>query len=338
MHELSEFLTPEEIAEARRAAKRAAAQKPNRAERQALNGDGIRQELDETDAIIARLAKLSRVDYERERKDAAPEKRCGKTTLLDVVGLLVPRPLSTANITVAATFRTIEAARPTLLIDEADTFLGTNEELRGILNSGHRAGGRVIRTVGEDFEAKVFSTHCPAAIAQIGKLPDTLADRSIHISMKRRAPGETVSRFLLGRTPELSEAAMKAARWIADNAEAIRDCDPDIPESIFNRAADNWAPLFAIAEVAGGDIAERARQAALAACGIQEDMSRGPCFLLTFMRHLLRVVALKCLAPVWLPRSSPWRIGPGVSAVMESLLLKTGSRVSLSHLGFVPKT
>jgi Protein of unknown function (DUF3631) len=203
----------------------------------------------------------------------SPEKRCGKTTLLDVIGLLVPRPLSTANISAAATFRTIETARPTLLVDEADTFLGENEELRGILNSGHRSGGQVIRAVGDDFEARAFSTHCPVAIAQIGKLPDTLADRSVHISMNRRAPGEAVSRFLFGRTPELTEAARKAARWTADNAEAIRECDPVIPDAIFNRAADNWAPLLAIAEVAGAVIAGRARQAALAACGIEEDLS-----------------------------------------------------------------
>jgi hypothetical protein len=211
----------------------------------------------------------------------APEKRCGKTTLLDVIGLLVPRPLSTANISAAATFRTIEAVRPTLLIDEADTFLSENEELRGILNSGHRKGGQVIRTVGDDFEVRAFSTHTPVAIAQIGKLPDTLADRSIHISMKRRAPGETVSRLRHGRTPELSEVAMKAARWVADNADAIRECDPNIPDAIFNRAADNWAPLFAVAEVAGSDVAARARHVALAVLIAQtpprhRDRSRRP--------------------------------------------------------------
>jgi 5S rRNA maturation endonuclease (ribonuclease M5) len=205
----------------------------------------------------------------------APEKRCGKTTLLDVIGLLVPRPLSTANISAAATFRTIEVARPTLLIDEADTFLGESEELRGILNSGHRAGGQVVRTVGDDFEPRVFSTHCPIAIAQIGKLPDTLADRSVHISMKRRAPGEKVARFRHGRTPELSEAGRKAARWVLDNADAIRECDPDIPEAIYNGAADNWSPLLAIAEVIGGDLPARAKQAASAACGVEEEPSRG---------------------------------------------------------------
>jgi putative DNA primase/helicase len=209
----------------------------------------------------------------------APEKRCGKTTLLDVIGLLVPRPLSTANISAAATFRTIEAVRPTLLIDEADTFLSENEELRGILNSGHRKGGQVIRTVGDDFEARAFSTHTPVAIAQIGKLPDTLADRSIHISMKRRAPGEPVARLRHGRTPELSEVAMKAARWVADNGDAIRECDPNIPDAIFNRAADNWAPLFAVAEVAGSAVAAQCRHVALAVCGVEEEPSLGAALL-----------------------------------------------------------
>jgi putative DNA primase/helicase len=163
----------------------------------------------------------------------SPERRCGKTTLLDVMGPLVPRPLPTANVTAAATFRTIELQQPTLLIDEADTFLGDNEELRGILNSGHRQGGQVIRTVGDDHEPRTFSTHCPVAIAQIGKLPDTLADRSIHISMKRRAPGENVARLRIGKTSELVELDSKAARWTSDNIEAIRDCDPVVPDEKF---------------------------------------------------------------------------------------------------------
>lgn len=69
----------------------------------------------------------------------SPEKGCGKTTLLDLIARLVPRPLATSNITPAAVFRTIEAVQPTLLIDEADTFFNrNNEDLRGILNSGHR--------------------------------------------------------------------------------------------------------------------------------------------------------------------------------------------------------
>ena len=98
----------------------------------------------------------------------SPEKGCGKTTALDVLRELVARPLSTSNVTASAVFRTVEIARPTLLIDEADTFLTENEALRGILNSGHRKGAAIIRTVGDDHEPRQFSTWSPAAIAMIG--------------------------------------------------------------------------------------------------------------------------------------------------------------------------
>ena len=67
----------------------------------------------------------------------SPEKRCGKTTLLSVLSELVSRPVVAANISSPAFFRVIEEARPTWLIDEADTWLQGNEMLRGILNSGY---------------------------------------------------------------------------------------------------------------------------------------------------------------------------------------------------------
>jgi putative DNA primase/helicase len=67
----------------------------------------------------------------------SPEKRCGKTTLLRVVAALVPRFLFSVSITPAALFRTVEAARPTLLVDEADTFLNSSDDLRGLINAGY---------------------------------------------------------------------------------------------------------------------------------------------------------------------------------------------------------
>jgi hypothetical protein len=122
----------------------------------------------------------------------SPEKGCGKTTLLDVLGHIVARLLSTSNVSPAAIFRIVEACRPTLLIDEADTFLRENDELRGILNSGHRKGGAVIRTVGDDHEPRQFSTWAPCAIALIGRLPDTLEDRSIVCALRRRKASDDV--------------------------------------------------------------------------------------------------------------------------------------------------
>jgi hypothetical protein len=124
----------------------------------------------------------------------SPEKNCGKTTLLDVIGGLVPRPLITANATTAAIFRSIEVARPSLLIDEADSFLEGREELRGILNSGHRRNGCVLRVVGEDHEPTAFSTWAATAIALIGRLAPTLEDSSLIVRMRRRRHDEVVSR------------------------------------------------------------------------------------------------------------------------------------------------
>ena len=190
----------------------------------------------------------------------SPEKRCGKTTALDVVQFLAPRPLSTSNTTAAAIFRTIEAARPTLLIDEADTFLTNNEDIRGVLNSGHRRSGAfVLRLVGDNHEPRQFSTWAAVAIALIGKLPDTLQDRSILIRMRRRLPSESIAQFRADRTDDLKILARKAARWANDNLETLRAMDPAMPPTITNRDADNWRPLLAIAGAAGGEWPARAR-------------------------------------------------------------------------------
>ena len=91
----------------------------------------------------------------------SPEKRCGKTTVLIILQFLTPRSELASNISAAAVFRYVEDERPTLLIDEADTFIKDNEEMRGVLNSGHtKTAAYVIRTVevcGEH-KAKRFST------------------------------------------------------------------------------------------------------------------------------------------------------------------------------------
>jgi len=136
------------------------------------------------------------------------ERRCGKTTLLDVLGCLAPRPLQTANATAPAIFRTIELLTPTLLIDEADTFLKRNDELRGVLNSGHRkATASVLRLDGDDHVPRTFGTWAPTAIAMIGSLPDTLADRSIEIRLRRRLASEPLTRFRADRATDLAQLA-----------------------------------------------------------------------------------------------------------------------------------
>lgn len=139
---------------------------------------------------------IDRFDIAPRLAVLSPEKRCGKTTLLEIIDCLVPRALLVSGITPSAIFRVIEAAKPTLLIDEADTFTEGNEELRGILNSGHtRTSATIVRTVGDSFEPRAFSTWCPMVLAAIGVLPGTVEDRSIVIPMQRKAPGESVLPF-----------------------------------------------------------------------------------------------------------------------------------------------
>ncbi|HWG36176.1 MAG TPA: hypothetical protein VN690_00515, partial [Terriglobales bacterium] len=144
----------------------------------------------------------------------SPTPRCGKSTLLAVLAVLVPRPLPASNISPAAVFRAIEAARPTLLVDEADTFLRDNEVLRGVLNSGHsRDGAYVIRCTGEDLEPRKFSTWCAQAIGLIGSLPATLADRSIEIRLQRKRTGESVAKLTRNAREGLAMLARMAARF-----------------------------------------------------------------------------------------------------------------------------
>ena len=192
----------------------------------------------------------------------SPEKRCGKTNAMTILATLVPRPLPASNISAAGVFRTIEKYKPTMLMDEVETYVKDNEELRGILNSGHtRANAFVVRLVGEQHEPATFSTFAPIAFALIGKLPSTLEDRSIVIPMRRRVRAESIERIRVDRLTQFTSQQRQAARWAADHLDELREADPLIPELENDRAADNWRPLLAIADVVGGQWPQRAREA-----------------------------------------------------------------------------
>ena len=204
----------------------------------------------------------------------SPEKRCGKTTTLEVTGALVCKQLSASNVTPAVIFRAIELWQPTLLIDEADTFLGGNEEMRGIVNSGHRRSGAfVLRVDGEGaaMVPKQFSTWAPMAIAMIGTPPDTIKDRSLMIVLRRKQSGEQINK--LPREPLKSwyEIRQKCQRWYSDNQQKLQDAEPNIPNVGNDRAEDNWLPLIAIADLLGGDWPEKIRSAMLTIEGNKSD-------------------------------------------------------------------
>lgn len=201
---------------------------------------------------------------------SSPTKRCGKTKLLATVAKLVPKPLPAVSVTVATVFRVIELWKPTLLIDEADAFIADKGELRGVLDGGHNKGSYTLRCVGDDHTPVAFSTWAPKLIAAIGRINPTLEDRSIVIEMKRKLKTDRVER--MPRDPAaFSELQQKCARWAQDNFERLRLAEPMIPESLHDRACDNWLPLMAIAEAAGGDWPTLATKAAEKLSGHDDD-------------------------------------------------------------------
>lgn len=207
------------------------------------------------------------------------ERRSGKSRLLELVELLVPRPLLSANVSPAALFRTIAAETPTLLLDEADATFSRNageraEELRGLLNAGHRRGAVVIRMVGPgaSLKAERFPVFCPKALAGIGELPDTIADRSISIRMKRKSPGEEVTRYRRREVePASSGLRARLAAWCERRLDGLAEARPMLPDALDDRAADGWEPLLAIADAAGGDWPGDARRAALVLSAGRDD-------------------------------------------------------------------
>ncbi len=212
------------------------------------------------------------------------EKRCGKTRLLEVLETLVARAWLTGRTTGAALIRKVSSDRATLLLDESDAaFNGEKtyaEALRGTLNSGHRRGGSATLNIprGDGWEAMAFDVFSPKAIAGIGKLPDTIVDRSIAITLRRRNTAEPVQRFRHRKiVHEADELAQKAAAWALANLDPLRDAEPELPEELDDRAQDGWEPLLAIADQASGSWRERARASALVLSGnrAEEDDSIG---------------------------------------------------------------
>jgi len=202
----------------------------------------------------------------------APEKRCGKTVLLTALSRLVCRPLPASNISPAALFRSMELWQPTLLIDEADTFLRDNEEARGLINSGlYRETAFVIRTVGDDHIPTQFRTWGAKVVCGIGKLADTIEDRSIPLRLRRKVAGETVANIRLSDPDIWKNLQQRIARWVEDNRYAIGQARPAPALGLNDRAQDCWEPLLAIADLAGGEWPGCARATAQTLHGIEEE-------------------------------------------------------------------
>lgn len=209
------------------------------------------------------------------------EPSSGKTRALEVTELLVPRPVAAVNVSPAYLFRKIgsEEGVPTILYDEIDTVFGPkakdNEEIRALLNAGHRKGAVAGRCVvhGKTVKTEEIPAYAAVALAGIGWLPDTILSRSVIIRMRRRKTGERIEPF----RRRIHEAAGAKVRsqiqlWARANADSITLPEPhELPPEIQDRDADVWESLIAVANAAGGEWPERARKATVALIAVSKE-------------------------------------------------------------------
>lgn len=205
----------------------------------------------------------------------SPEPGSGKSRTLEVLELLVPRPMFTMNCSAAAMFRKIAdpEGRPTILLDEADTVFGPrsakeHEDLRGMVNAGHRRGATATRAAprGREIVVEDFETYAAVALAGLDDLPDTIMTRAVVVRMRRRAPDETVEPFRHRlHAPEGRALCERLGAWMEGITPALSDSWPEMPEGVEDRAADVWEPLVAIADAAGGQWSEVVRRDAVTA-------------------------------------------------------------------------
>lgn len=275
---------------------------------------------EQADAVALWIAHTHLLDF----AEATPylhvtsaEKRSGKTRLLEVAELLVEKPWLTGRVTPAVLARKVDAECPTLLLDESDAAFSGDREyaetLRGILNTGHRRGGKCSVCVGQgaSINYRDLSTFCPKAIAGIGKIPDTVADRSVAIVLKRRNNTERVERF---RHRKAESEAASLREHLSAWAESLQvpDAEPSIPGELDDRAIDGWEPLLSIADAAGGDWPQRAREAAVTLSGSgRDDTSLGVRLLIDIRavfsnRAVERLRSAELVQALIAEEESPW--------------------------------
>lgn len=206
----------------------------------------------------------------------SPEKRCGKTRLLEALNLIVPEPIFTSSISPPALYRAIETGLgsssgkvktkkrrpPTLLLDEAQSLKRVGSEsvevFKELLNAGIEKESRVYRcgSKSKDFKPEGFRIYCPKVVAMIGEPEGVLADRSLLVEMRRKTEEDIVQHFRLREVQPRADALReKLEQWAADNEQAATTIYSTIePLGIENdRMADLLMPLQTVLSIDGGD-------------------------------------------------------------------------------------
>ena len=220
---------------------------------------------------------------------SSPERQCGKSTLRELVSELVNNPFDVMNASVASLFRLINAKQPTLLMDEADTFLVHNQELIGIFNNGYKRDGKVIRQGGKNYEDTLeFSTWGTKCITGILALPPTLESRCIKIKLKRKRQDQSVLRKseILAKNPNhFLDLKRKIIRFVNDNESTIRQKRVTMPVSLDDRTQDNWRGIFQMASFISQEVLSEANTAAHALCKTTNDSTSEGIELLTDLKQ-----------------------------------------------------
>lgn len=203
----------------------------------------------------------------------SPEWGSGKTRVLEVLDKLCHAPRLVVSTSPAALYRRIHTGGdhpPTVLQDEADAIWnrgasGQAEELRALYDNGYRRGAVVDRCVGDakKMDVHAFKVFAPVALAGLeGKIPRTITSRGITMHMRRRLPDEQLDDWR-ERDVEIDAAPLRdrAEAWAEANLDALSDARPVMPKGVRDRRAEVWEALLAVADAAGGDWPERARDA-----------------------------------------------------------------------------
>jgi hypothetical protein len=199
----------------------------------------------------------------------AAERRCGKSVLLNTIKKLAYRPLSTGNISAAALYRCVEKWNPCLLIDEADSFMKENEDMRNVICAGlyndPDSPDGVVRYDADANMVRMFTVFCPKLLCGIGSLPATIEDRAIPLILRRKLPNETTSNLRHSDKQTWGDLRSRAKRWIDDNREELQRLSVRSIQvaGLHDRSNDIWEPMLAIADCAGVGMEARAAAQAL---------------------------------------------------------------------------
>lgn len=222
-------------------------------------------------------------------------KRSGKTRLAEVLETIVRKPWRGTSPSAAAVYRYLEDAA-TLLLDETEPFNAKNKSemtqiLLAVLNVGYRKGATVLRCDGKEHKPRRFPVYGAKMFAAIGRLPDTLLDRSIVIHMKRRTKDQKVGRFLQARIQTESKPLEESILYFAQTCRASIDAayhqvvDQDL-DYLSDRDADLWMPLFSVCAILKSERLQELRKCAEVLSGTKTEDDEDDSYAIGLLRDI----------------------------------------------------